>query len=167
MNGTSILFFEMGLCICLTQPCENRFASNYYYINIRVDSICSKKRLLFSYPTCVLSQCKRLHHSDPWQRHKSVHVRFSSKQTNDCLQCNFPSHEHTMYCKKSADTGPSKHTGCSEAVPYCQLYSNGDWIWDFTTCEAVQIWVWRDARRLCCFSAASEGIIWPNVHLDL
>jgi hypothetical protein len=54
----NVLFFEMCLCICRTQPGENKFASNY--IDIRVASICSKKRLLFSYLTCVFFQCMRL-----------------------------------------------------------------------------------------------------------
>ena len=60
MNGTSILFSEMGLCTCIchTQPCENKFASNE--INISVASICSRKRVLFSCLTCVLSQFIRL-----------------------------------------------------------------------------------------------------------
>jgi hypothetical protein len=47
-----VLFFE----ICGTQPCENKFVSNY--IHIRVASIRSKKRLLFSYLTCVLSRIR-------------------------------------------------------------------------------------------------------------
>ena len=44
-------------------------------------------------------------------------------------------------CKMSADIGPSTYTGCSESFPFCHLYSNGDGIWGFATCEAVQVWV--------------------------
>ena len=165
----NVLFFEMGLCICRTQPCENKFASNY--IDIRVASICSKKRLLSSYVTCVLSQCMRLCMFAPFwplaEKLKSVHARFSSKQTHNFLHGDVPLHEHTRSCKVSADIGPTTHTGCSESFPFCHLHSNGDGIWGFATCNVFQIWVWRDARRLCCFSAASEGVIWPTVHLDL
>ena len=110
----------MGLCICRTQPCENKFASNY--INIRVASICSKKRLLFSYLSSLnVCVCACLHHSDPWQKHKSVNARFSSKQTHDVLHGDVPLHEYTRSCKVSADIGPSTYTGCSESFPFCQI----------------------------------------------
>jgi hypothetical protein len=49
----------------------------------------------------------------------------------------------------SADIGPPKYTGCGDSFPLCHLHSNGDGIWSFATCEAVQIWDWRDVRRLC------------------
>jgi hypothetical protein len=48
---TSKLIFCVGVAHLLLM-------SNY--INIRVASICSKKSLLYSYLTCVLSQCMRL-----------------------------------------------------------------------------------------------------------
>jgi hypothetical protein len=74
--------------------------------------------------TYVLSQCMRLcmlHHSDPWQKHTSVHARFSSKQAHDFLHGEVPLHEHTRSCKVSADIGPSTYTGCSESFPFCQI----------------------------------------------
>jgi hypothetical protein len=79
--------------------------------------------------------CACLHHSDNWQKYNSVHVRFSSKQTHDSLQCDIPSHEHTRSCKKPADIGPSKYTGCSESFPFYHMYSNGDGIWGFATVQ--------------------------------
>jgi hypothetical protein len=101
---------------------------------------------------CPLNVCVYacLHHSDSWQKHKSVHARISSKQAHGFLHGDFPLHEHTRSCKRSADTGPSKYTGCSESCPFCRLYSNGGGIWGFATCQAVQIWV-------SSISAASDG----------
>ena len=75
------------------------------------------------------------------KKHTSVHARFSSKQTHDFVHGHFPLHEHISYCKKSADISPSKYTGCSESFPFCHLYSNGDEILGFATCDVVQIWV--------------------------
>ena len=49
-----------------------------------------------------------LHHSDPWQEHKSVHARLCSAQTQDFIHCDFPSHEHTRSRRRSADMYPSK-----------------------------------------------------------
>jgi hypothetical protein len=47
-----------------------------------------------------------LHDSDPWQKHKSVHARFCSAQTQDILPCDFPLHEHTRTRRDSADMFP-------------------------------------------------------------
>ena len=48
-----MLFFEIGICICRTQPCENKFTSNY--INIRVASIFSKNVYCLLPDLCPLS----------------------------------------------------------------------------------------------------------------
>jgi hypothetical protein len=81
--------------------------------------------------------------------------KFASRLYDERKNCqtfhhDFPLHEHTRSCKRSADTGPSKYTGCSESCPFCRLYSNGGGIWGFATCQAVQIWV-------SSISAASDG----------
>jgi hypothetical protein len=68
-------------------------------------------------------------------------VRMVQTCTNAYIERGYKSGNRTINGSWNILNSPPKYTGCGDSFPLYQLHSNGDGIWSFATCEAVQIWV--------------------------